>query len=154
MRQLPKSPPKTRSLNCKNTKTFTIFNIILDNGGGDGAFHLLEVLIMVCATSIECTTTSLDRLTNHIWNIDLLKGWKPATIQGPILGGFIITSLSIIIFLEVLSRISLRPENGSGLAFAADVNSLSVGTTFGYLWVPFRGSMLTGVTVILISQQS
>lgn len=67
---------------------------------------------------------------------DLLKGWKPATIQGPILGGFIITSLSIIIFLEVLSRISLRPENGSGLAFAADVNSLSVGTTFGYSYLP------------------
>jgi hypothetical protein len=29
-----------------------------------------------------------------------------------------IASLSIIIILEVLSRLSTRPENGSGLAFA------------------------------------
>ncbi|KAH6694947.1 hypothetical protein BKA61DRAFT_531721 [Leptodontidium sp. MPI-SDFR-AT-0119] len=54
----------------------------------------------------------------------------------PVLGGFILISLVIIVVLELLSTISLKPENGGGLAFAADTDSLSGGTTFGYLYLP------------------
>ncbi|KAH9209381.1 hypothetical protein DL95DRAFT_477433, partial [Leptodontidium sp. 2 PMI_412] len=57
-------------------------------------------------------------------------GWKPATLQAPVLGGFIVISLSIIIVLEILSHISARSSNGGGLAFAADVDDLSYGATW------------------------
>ncbi|CZS94144.1 uncharacterized protein RAG0_04191 [Rhynchosporium agropyri] len=64
------------------------------------------------------------------------NGWKPVTLRAPILGAFIFISLAIITGLEVLYVISLRPENGGGLAFAADTDSLSTATSFGYLYLP------------------
>ncbi|KAF4624946.1 hypothetical protein G7Y89_g13225 [Cudoniella acicularis] len=63
-------------------------------------------------------------------------GWKPVTLQAPMLGSFILVTLSLIIILEVLSHISLRSSNGGGIAFADDVDSLSASVTFGYLYFP------------------
>jgi len=62
---------------------------------------------------------------------DQTKGWKPVTLKIPVLGGYIIISLLFIIILEILSYLSLRPQNGGGLAFAEDVNKLSTMCTVG-----------------------
>jgi len=61
-------------------------------------------------------------------------GWKPITLRAPVLGGFIIVSIMIIILLEILSHISSGNgnRNGGGLAFAADVNSLPTIVSFKY----------------------
>ena len=57
-------------------------------------------------------------------------GWKPVTLRTPMLGGFVVVSLVVIALLEVLYRKSSRPENGGGLVFAADVNSIPLTKTF------------------------
>ncbi|TAQ88659.1 hypothetical protein B7494_g3002 [Chlorociboria aeruginascens] len=69
---------------------------------------------------------------------DSSKHWKPVTLQAPVLGGFIIFSLSIIIILEILSHIAFGNGgiNGSGLAFGVDVNHLPLSATIGYLYLP------------------
>ncbi|RDW81900.1 hypothetical protein BP6252_03012 [Coleophoma cylindrospora] len=66
----------------------------------------------------------------------LKKGWKPVTLQAPILGGFVFFSIAVIVLLELLSRISTKASNGGGLTFASDVNNLSTMTTFVFLYLP------------------
>lgn len=65
---------------------------------------------------------------------ELRSHWKPITLQAPVLGGFILVSLSIIIVLEILSHISSGNgnANGGGLAFASHSVGLSSMTTFWY----------------------
>ncbi|RDW62552.1 hypothetical protein BP5796_10854 [Coleophoma crateriformis] len=66
----------------------------------------------------------------------LRKGWKPVTLQAPILGGFVFFSIAVIVVLELLSRISAKSSNGGGLAFASDVDNLSNMATFTFLYLP------------------
>jgi len=79
---------------------------------------------------------------NPIWCFYLLnpqrytegrRGWKPITLRAPILGGFIIFSLAIILVLELLYSKSVEcgDMNDGGVAFATDSNEVSVLTTFG-----------------------
>jgi hypothetical protein len=58
--------------------------------------------------------------------------WKPLSLKTPILGGLIAFSLTMIIFLEVLSHKSSGNGNmnSGGIAFAPDVNSFSTSTIF------------------------
>ncbi|KAH6666832.1 hypothetical protein B0J14DRAFT_677485 [Halenospora varia] len=94
-------------------------------------------------TTLYCSsnsTTSLQQ-TNKVWsrrrgNADSHRSWKPKTLQAPILGSFIALSLGFIVLLEILSFISSRPSNGGGLAFAHDIDGISLGATWGYLYFP------------------
>ena len=60
------------------------------------------------------------------------KGWKPATLQAPILCTFVLVSLSVIALLEFLYYKSAREGNGGALVFASDSKSLPMLATFGY----------------------
>jgi hypothetical protein len=60
-----------------------------------------------------------------------LLGWKPVTLRGHLLGAFIIINLSVIVILEIFSWISAHAQNGGGLAFANNVNEISLVATFG-----------------------
>jgi hypothetical protein len=48
------------------------------------------------------------------------------------MGGFVAVSLSIMALLEFLCHKSSSSGNDGGLVFAADVNNISLGSTFGY----------------------
>jgi hypothetical protein len=60
------------------------------------------------------------------------KGWKPITLRAPVLGSFVLISLLIVALLEVLSHQS-SGQNGGGVAFPSDLDSLPTLTTFGYV---------------------
>ncbi|KAE9364127.1 hypothetical protein N431DRAFT_420931 [Stipitochalara longipes BDJ] len=64
-----------------------------------------------------------------------MKGWKPITLRAPVLSLFVFISLTVITLLEILYHRSLG-GNGGGLAFASDLNSLPMSTTFLYLYLP------------------
>lgn len=66
------------------------------------------------------------------------KGWKPITLRYHILFCFAIFSLSLVAILEGLSHYSTGAgnENGGGLSFAVDINSLSMTASFFYLYLP------------------
>lgn len=55
--------------------------------------------------------------------------WKPITLRWPVLGGFVLTSISFVIILEILSDISSKD---GALAFAPDVDGLSTAITSRY----------------------
>ncbi|KAE8446044.1 hypothetical protein EG329_012552 [Mollisiaceae sp. DMI_Dod_QoI] len=80
----------------------------------------------------KIATNASQSLTNWVQ----VDGWKPATLRAPILGTMVVVSLALITLLEVLSHISARNDSEGGIAFAADVNSFSAGTAFGYLYLP------------------
>lgn len=69
-------------------------------------------------------------LTNHGF-LEVSTSWKPVTLQTPVLGGFIIVSLSLIVVLEILSHLSLKNGSDGGLAFASDTQNLPIGVSFG-----------------------
>jgi hypothetical protein len=52
------------------------------------------------------------------------------------LGGFVVVSVAVIALLELLSQKSSKAENGGGLIFAADVNSIPSSKTFMYSLLP------------------
>lgn len=63
-----------------------------------------------------------------------MGGWKPVTLRAPILGGFVLISILIIIALEIMfhiSKVSYSPNDGR-LTFAVNVDSLSTFSIFGY----------------------
>jgi hypothetical protein len=72
------------------------------------------------------------RLPNHRRGslTEVHKPWKPMTLQGPVLGGFALLSLAMILVLEILLHISLQHGNDGSLVFAADVDSLPTGVIF------------------------
>ena len=70
------------------------------------------------------------QVTDRFLVADRSRSWKPISLRGPVLGGFVLTSVLIIITLEILSNISSRTENGGGLSFAESVNEISMMATF------------------------
>lgn len=62
-----------------------------------------------------------------------LPHWSPFSIRPAFLGSIVAISLLLIVTLQLLLNRSLA---NNGLLFAAEIHSLSVSTTFAYLYLP------------------
>lgn len=77
---------------------------------------------------------SARNLSNYLplWASDGRRGWKPITLKAPFLGVLVLSSLFIVVLLEILSYQS-SGGNGGGLTFATDLDNLPKLTIFKYV---------------------
>lgn len=61
------------------------------------------------------------------------QGWKPVTLKTPVLLSVISISAGLIAIVQYLV---LRSRRNNGILFAEDVGSLSLGRSFGHLYLP------------------